>query len=294
MNREPARKAADKLYTRMIFRVLHSIAPFLGLPTTSETLKDIANATRALVQASRKTIQNLAYEDYSSVVGGTDLVPKIELKRFTEGLWQGVVEKAAEDYEHVTPVVAQEIGMQADRWTRDAEWGTRLDLADKDPRIGGWARVDFEPPTCPWCTLLNSRGPVYQTGETGAATLHNGDTCTLIFVPRGSKKYEGMDHTAEAEKRYKAARKTAGTGDSKDILRELRNQGETPTGRVRKNAEAATKQAAEGELKAVKARIKTLEGLNPKSESARKYRDTQLARNQKQLSILDLESKNHE
>lgn len=290
MNRDPARKAADKIYARMITQVIRAIGPFLGLPTEGSTLKDIADATRAFVQASRKNIQNLAYQDYASVVGGKDLVPKLELNRFTDGLWNGVVEKAAEDHAHVTKDVAEEIGIQADRWTRDAEWGTRLDIADKDPRIGAWARVDFEPPTCPWCTVLNSRGPVYHTAETGAATLHNGDTCTLVFVLRGQSKYPGMEHTAEALKRYKAAAKAVGT-DPTDVFRYLREEDIgreiKPRGKVRENAQKAVKAASENELKAVKARIRTLENLNPKSESAKAYKEAQLARNRKQLELLE-------
>lgn len=287
MNREPARKAADKLYARMIAQVVRAVGPFLGLPVNTSTNQALAKATRPVVVAARKSAQTLAYQDYVSVVGGKDPVPKMDQNRFTEGLWAGVIEAATKDFETVAPSVAESIGMQADRWTRDAEWGQTLDAARKDDRIGNLARVDFQPPTCPWCTLLNSRGPVYLTTDSGAATLHEGDTCTLVMVPKGQKDYPGHEHTAEALSRYKDARTTAGTGKTSDILRELKNQGHEPPGTVRKNARAAVQKAAEDEKRSIQARIRTLENMNPKTASAIKYRDEQLARNQKQLGALE-------
>jgi hypothetical protein len=291
MNKEPARKAADKLYARMIKQVIRAIGPFIGLPSDSSTLKQIAEATYATIVAARKSVQHIAYQDYISVVGGQDPVPKLELKRFTPELWQGVVDSAAADFEHVAPSVAEEIGMQGDRWTRDAEWGTRLDVANNDARIRGWARVDFEPPTCPWCTVMNSRGPTFHTAETGAATLHIGDTCTLVLVLKGQDKYPGIEHTDAAMARYKQATKAVGTNPT-DVFRFLKEEdlsrGVKPRdGKVRRNAKDAVQQSSADQLRAVKARIKTLENLNPKSESAKKYKTEQLARNQKQLSLLE-------
>lgn len=289
MNREQARKAADKLYARMIAQVVRAIGPFLGLPISSEVNKGISKATRPVIQKARSQVQNLAYQDYISVVG-SDPVPKQVQNRFTEGLWDGVIEAQTKKSESVSLAVAESIGMQADRWTRDAEWGQRLDSAKKDSRVGTVARIDFEPPTCPWCTVLNSRGPVYHTLETGAATLHEGDTCTLVFVPKGSKTYPGQEHTAAALRRYKAATKAVGTKPT-DVFRFLKEEDlgreiKPKVGKVRTNARNAAKETAQDEIKAIEARIRTLEKINPKSETATRYKEEQLSKNKDQLESL--------
>lgn len=284
MNKQPARTAAGRLYNRLVAATIKVLAPFLGVPVTPATGKELADASRALVTAARTSAQNLAYADYSAVVGGADLAPKLPLHRFTPQLWQDVVTREIGDFQHVTAEVIRGVGMQADSWARDAEWGTRYAVAAQDPRIDRVARVDFNPPTCPFCTLLNSRGAVYLSLESGAATLHLGDTCTLILVPSGAETYPGAEHTQEALRRYTAAREAVG-GDPKDIMRELGSV--ESAGVVRKNVDAAVATAVQDQTKAVQKRISALERMSPRSESAKKYRDDQLAAHRNQLAILE-------
>lgn len=275
----------------MVTAVIRALVPFYGVKISDDILGQVSKATFPLIAATRGLTQNIAYRDYSEFVGGEDLVPKIELGRFTEKAWTGTVVRVTQDKEVLDQGLVEDLGMNADNWARDAEWGQRYDVAKNDDRIGRIARVDFEPPTCPFCTLLNSRGPVYLSIGTAAQTLHNGDTCELIFVARGSNEYPGSDHTKIAEARYKEAVKTAKSGNATEILKALGEQfPDSRTGRVKANVEKATESSKTEAVAKAKTAISVLEKINPSSASARTNRDAQLARNRDVLKALEIES----
>ena len=286
MNDEALRQARTNLYLRMASRLIRALTPYLGLRPDK---KAIAKVSRPYVISARKQAQDIAYRDYLKFIENKNPVPKMDLKRFTDELWDGTINKVAEDTEILGSDQVQELAMKADYWARDAEWGQRVDVAKKDPRIQKVARVDFKPPTCPFCTLLNSRGADYLSMESAARTLHEGDTCSLIWVKAGQKDYPGHESTAQALERYNRAKEELGTAaNTSTILKELANQNpDRPEGSVRKNAREASKTATAAKLRETQARIATLEKINPKSESARKYRDEQLARNQEILKALE-------
>ena len=70
---------------------------------------------------------------------------------------------------------------------------------------GAWARVLTGPTSCAFCAMLASRGPVYETqaqafdhgpGRTMFAGVeidayHDGCDCVVVFVPKGSRDWEG-------------------------------------------------------------------------------------------------------
>ena len=287
-NSAALRRAKEVMYSNMVQHVIRAVAPFLGLPINPTTLGQVHKATKKLVDAGRNKAQSIAYQDYSKFVDGKDLIPKLPLRRFTDELWQGSLEKVTKDVQHLTEDVAAEIGLRADYWGRDAEWGQRTDSAKRDDRIGKVARVDFDPPTCPWCTLLNSRGPVYISPESGSRTLHVGDTCTLVFVAKGSKEYPGKEFSDKALDLYNEAKKRAGpSANTSTILAELKTPGSTDKpGRVKTNAKDAASKASSSALAEAQARVRALESITPKSDSAKKYQAEQLAKNQKLISQL--------
>jgi hypothetical protein len=287
-NSAALRKAKENMYSNMVQHVVRAIAPFLGLPVNSILLGQIHKATKKLVDSGRNKAQSIAYQDYSKFVDGKDLIPKLPLRRFTDELWQGSLEKVTKDTVHITEDVAAEIGLRADYWGRDAEWGQRIDSAKRDDRIGKVARVDFDPPTCPFCTLLNSRGPVYVSPESGSRTLHVGDTCTLVFVAKGSTEYPGKEFSDKALTLYKEARARAGDDPSTSkILAEMKVPGSTDKpGRVKANAKASAASANASALSDAQARVRALNSITPKSESAKTYQAAQLAKNQKLIEQL--------
>lgn len=286
MNDEKLRKARTNLYLRMASRLIKAMSPFLG---SKPDPKALARKSRPFVVAAREQARDLAYRDYLLFVNNEDPVPKMQLNRFTDELWDGSVESVIENVEVFGADQVEELAMKADYWTRDAEWGQRVDVAKKDTRIEKVARVDFKPPTCPFCTLLNSRGADYLSMDSAARTLHEGDTCSLIWVAKGDKNYPGHEQTAEAKRRYDEARKKLGSSaNTTTILKELAAQDpDRPEGSIKKNVRENVKSVTASKVTEAKARLATLEKLNPKSESARKYRDEQIARNQDILKALE-------
>lgn len=285
MNNEKLRKTTENLYLRGIQEVIKSIAHLLGVPVDDVVKKDIHRKTYPIVNRVRNLVSNIAYRDYSALVD--DPVPQVALHRFTPELWTNSVDKATKDVSHVTVSVTEDIGMSGDYWARDAEWGQKVQLAHNDERIGRIARVDFEPPTCPLCTLMNSRGPVYLSQDSVARTLHVGDTCTGIFVPVGDTDYPGIEHTSEALRRYKQAVEAVGPHQGANaILKALKEQHpyEGP-GKVRTAAQDASQGARDQQLTNIKSATARLERLQLKNYSA--IRDELVSRNKEIINVLE-------
>lgn len=126
---------------------------------------------------------------------------------------------------------------------------------DTSVRLRGWARYDPEPPTCGFCTMMISRGPVYMSAETAgfkgdnllASELwdriernqgedaqladeymrsmmkrwHPGCTCIVVPV------YKRSGYPSEAQEKaamriYQRARRLSEKKDYKSILKEMR------------------------------------------------------------------------
>jgi hypothetical protein len=130
---------------------------------------------------------------------------------------------------------------------------TLLRAVDSDPEAQGWARYDPRPPTCAFCTMMISRGPVYNSAKSGGGPKDNETMeslwrdnntaamnelmnrwhpkCTCIVIPVYDEDYESKEQEDAALVIYLKARKLAKSGDFKDILkamrivaRDLRNQ----------------------------------------------------------------------
>lgn len=91
---------------------------------------------------------------------------------------------------------------------------------------GAWARVPTGADTCNWCRMLASRGAVYHTKQlakfgTKGKKYHGDCDCTPILV-RGPEDYpKGYDPDALYDE-YNIARRSAGSGDMRDIAAEMR------------------------------------------------------------------------
>lgn len=147
----------------------------------------------------------------------------------------------------------------AGRITKVIEDGARRTLingvnTDTSARLRGWARYDPAPPTCEFCLMMISRGPVYEVdtaGFRGDETLaknlwlrierNQGEDaqlaeeymhslmkrwhphCTCIVVP----VYKRSGYPSERQEKaafdiYERARKRADKKDFKSILKEMR------------------------------------------------------------------------
>lgn len=280
-NSPKLRKAKETLYANLVERTIRAIAKYMGLNITQDLLDAMFKATKPLIDQGRVKAQAIAFQDYLAFIDNKDPVKRIPLNRFTDELWKGSLAKVAPVGELLSNDVAADIGLRADLWARDAEWGQRTASAKSDPRIGKVARVDFEPPTCPLCTLLNSRGAVYISMESASRTLHVGDTCDLVFVAAGATDYPGSAHTAEALNKYTAAVKRTPSGTTNEVLAELKSAGSSTQGpgRVKKAAHGAASNTSASKLADAQHRIRALESYTPKSDSARAYHQKQLESN---------------
>lgn len=289
MNNRTLARARDSAYVNLARAVIGALSRWFGQPVNPGTIEQVRATTQPIIATTRTIVQDLVYRDYVQVIDRSDPVPPLELNRFTDELWRSSIEKAVEGHDMFDTASVEQIGLSADYWTRDAEWGQAVDAAKNDSRVGRIARVDPIPPTCPLCTLMNSRGPVYVSEQSFSRTLHTGDTCEPVFVPVGVEDYPGKDQTDIAKARYLEARKATPNGSADAILKALKEQEpDRPVGRTRKLVTELVSTSRESQLSNIRGRISRLERSNPTTESARRFRQEQLTQNQKLLS--DLES----
>lgn len=90
----------------------------------------------------------------------------------------------------------------------------------RDPSRPGWARVP-RGKGCAFCRMLAGRGAVYSSAKTAGEmnSYHDHCKCTATPVWRGQKLPYDAD---ELEQQYKAARENAGSGSTKAVLAQLR------------------------------------------------------------------------
>lgn len=122
---------------------------------------------------------------------------------------------------------------------------TLLNGVQNDPHdIVGWARYDPRPPTCAFCTVLISRGPVYRQNTGGSREQkskllqlyqandlsainrsmkkwHPGCTCIVVPVFKFNK-YPSEKQELAALELYQAGRERANSGNFKAILKAMR------------------------------------------------------------------------
>lgn len=86
-----------------------------------------------------------------------------------------------------------------------------------------WARVPTGAKTCAFCLVLASRGAVYRSEDTAGAKYHGDCDCMPVMSRTDDDLPEGYN-PYELYGQYTEARKSAGSGDLKAILAELRKQ----------------------------------------------------------------------
>lgn len=88
---------------------------------------------------------------------------------------------------------------------QDSGRRSMLSAVLRDERLSGWARADPKPPTCAFCLMLISRGPVYSSRSTagGANRWHIGCSCQPVPVVRG--EWAGRNQYEDAERLWRQA-----------------------------------------------------------------------------------------
>lgn len=280
MNPRAYDRARKSLYARMVKAVIRVTRPSMGSRVTPDLITQLVSQTKPIVDTARGMARDLAYRDYRDFVDrSADLVPPLELNRFTDELWRSSIEKRTEEMATLSAGAVEEIALAADYWARDAEWGQRADVAKKDPEIYKVARVDPEPPSCPFCTLLNSRGPVYVSMESGSRTLHTGDQCMLVWVRKGQTDYPYKRSTDIALEAYKRAVKAVDQATPEKILKFLKEEREnTGPGSVREGVRNSVVAEQAVRLSEVRSALTKLEKLPTQTEVGTRAKNAQIER----------------
>jgi len=257
------------------------------------------DASRPLILGARNALLKSANVQYKDFLDGQEPLPAPVLDRFNEESWAGTLLKVTVTEEPFSEEHLGEVLRKGDYWARDAERGALIDYTARDSRIDRWARVDPQPPSCPFCTVLISRGAVYKTkrsaGVEQGAKFHTGCTCEVVLVAKGQKdSFDGVHLRDAALAEYNKAAEIAKSTSLEHIIsamKELRGQAKDgPTKKATdQDAKSAVTQALadqSAKLTQARARKTALESISPKGESARAYKQTQLAKETKLISEL--------
>jgi hypothetical protein len=227
VNPRQARRVRSRTTTALEKRLRAALGPFLGKVVSEALLGSMGRKTRPLVAGARKQLRNSAVSQYKTFLDGGKPLSAPTLTKFSNESWVATLAKVTEEVDSVTEDVVDEIVRKGEYWARDAEHGTLIDYAIRDDRVEGWARVDPEPPACPFCTVLISIGPTRT--DPLKAHFHTGDTCEIVLVGPDQTDYEGADQVKAAQEEYERAAKAAGSTDMSALVRAIKaSRGEEP------------------------------------------------------------------
>lgn len=220
-----ARQVRNKTSQTLTNALAKALRPFVGRTASKALVGAMGARTAPYVRGARTTMSRSATQQYVTALEGAKPLKATKLTRFTDDVWLQSLEKAIlpepDLVVTVTEEHVQQIQRSGEHWALDAERGTLIDYAMRDKRFEGWARIDPEPPTCPFCTVLISIGPMRTDPQ--KAHFHAGDTCEVVLVPKGSKDYEGADQVKAAEAQYKqAVRLNGGKTDLAGLVKQLK------------------------------------------------------------------------
>ncbi|ATY11573.1 hypothetical protein CU254_14730 [Amycolatopsis sp. AA4] len=289
-------RAQATLTRRLVDAIVPILVPFIG---STAPAKALAQLLFPEVVKSRRLHQALAVDDYRKLrrdAGITGEPPAASIRDYTPDALVTVIEDVRADEDPVTQEHVEQIIGRADQHARNAHRNQTRASTFADNQAIGWARVDPEPPTCPLCRLTISRGPVYKTAETAQEKdiFHPGCTCIVVPAFKGQRtSYPGSEHAAAELERYKTLTKglsgkaamRAYTRGVRELNGEVKPRTSAPPDGEQRAAQVRAQ--AENNRKAVEARIRTLEGMNPKSASAKAYVAKQLEVDRKKLAELD-------
>lgn len=182
------------------------------MPMLAQEYGDVAATAAAEWYEAQRAAQ--VGGSYAAVLG--DVVPDAQV--------QGSVRYAAGHLFGDDP--AQTLALLSGALQRFVLTGARSTIGANAGRDRGrptFARVPTGRKTCAWCEMLASRGFVYLSKETAGIIsddYHNDCDC-MVVSSWDKPSIDGYDSDAMYD-RYLEARASAGSGDQKDIVAELR------------------------------------------------------------------------
>jgi hypothetical protein len=224
---------------------------------TTLLISAMGGRSRPLINTARDTLQSSANQQYRDFIRdfhpGQAVLKAAKLDRFTKDSWEGSLTRVTVNGGEFTEDHLAQILRKGDFWARDAERGQLINYTQRDSRIDRWARIDPEPPSCPFCTILISRGAVYRSkksaGVAATAKFHTGCTCTAVLVDAEKKdSFDGVEFRDKALKEYQDAARLAGNTSLKDIIAAMKeNRAGNPNtpGSTKKATDRIAKKAAD-------------------------------------------------
>lgn len=277
---------------------MHYLLPFVlplkGTVATPKEVRALAEITLPGVLSAREKYRVLADRSYAATPG-TGHIPRPPLRDYGAQDWAAVLGGALIDEgdppEPVDETHIEQVMVRADAQGREAERSQSIAYARNDPTIDRWARVDPTPPTCPFCTMLISRGPVYKTAKTagGRNRFHLGCTCEVVLVTVENRTtYRGHELVSEAEKLWKEASTGRKGNEVPKRFRELveERNGLVRKGRTQRAAESVAS-STEDDLKAARVQLQTVLAIRPSNEQQRAYQQRAAQSIRKRIAKLE-------
>lgn len=231
-----ATRVRNKTTLKLSDAMATALRPFIGKTASQALTGQIASKTRPLVSGSRSVLQKSATRQYKAAIRNEKPLSQVKLERFTDEAWIASIEKNLEFEEGLEVEITEEhiekIIQSGEHWAVDAERGTLIDYTQRDDRFVGWARVDPQPPSCPFCVIMISTGFRYTNPK--KAFFHLGDTCEVRMVKAEEQdSYEGIEMVRAAEEKYKKAVEIAGSTDLSRLVQAMKamdseEKGKTP------------------------------------------------------------------
>lgn len=213
MDLQAAHRKRNKLAKGLVAQVLRAVLPLVGHVLTAEVFAALVRTVFPFLASTRQEFRNLAREVYEAERGaalpGADPIPMPALREFTrERLEQALQKNLPEIGEYVTEHHATTLSHALEQQARDGDRDQLVAYVHADHEAVGWARIDPQPPTCSFCTMLISRGPVYKTAKTAGKrnAYHRGCTCVAVPIWDAEAEWAGKDTYREANELYTAAR----------------------------------------------------------------------------------------
>ena len=181
-----------------------------GIPATGSQRQDVAISLVRQVRESRQ-LTHVAASRYL----------------YQHGVTPALLQPAPYRLEAVTKTLERVVDLDSPAKTQDGLQKALQRHAEQPARQlvrttaavedGAWARVLTGPTSCAFCAMLASRGPVFETkakvfdhgpGKTmfegvEIDAYHDGCDCVVVFVPRGSRDWEGHSEWRKLRKAWK-------------------------------------------------------------------------------------------
>lgn len=209
--------------------VVADLEPLVGRRLNDSAIDLITDRMFTAVTSGRAYSRRLARQYYTELVGAHGLGAPVaeprpgdyERPALAEGLRRVLRPDGSTSVTSATIGKALQVGH---KHVQDAGRRAMLAVVRRDDRISGWARADPNPPTCAFCLMLISRGPVYRSAASAGKSnsWHIRCSCQPVPVVRGD--WPGRNQYEQAEALWAESTGGTATGRLNRFRRAMREQ----------------------------------------------------------------------